>query len=87
MNLVTKHEFSSRDVLFHESIFPFHPQSASRYMHHVPPSMPTHIAAYSDELHTDEQLGSATTDIPVLHSTPASHVPDSTEITVLDCIH
>lgn len=37
MNLATKQEFSSRDVLFYESIFPFHPESPSKYMHHVPP--------------------------------------------------
>ncbi|KAL8103895.1 hypothetical protein AgCh_028189 [Apium graveolens] len=40
MNLMTKQEFTSRDVLFRESIFPFHWDSSIKYMQPIPPSMP-----------------------------------------------
>lgn len=39
MNLITKQEYSYRDVVFHESIFSFHKESASKYMQPTPPSM------------------------------------------------
>ncbi|XP_074346214.1 uncharacterized protein LOC141684984 [Apium graveolens] len=41
MNLLTKKEFTSRDVIFQESIFPFHKNSSNHYMSPTPPSMPT----------------------------------------------
>lgn len=41
MNLLTKKEFTSRDVIFQESIFYFHKNSSNHYMSPTPPSMPT----------------------------------------------
>lgn len=36
LDLTTNKTFTSRDVQFHETVFPFHPDSISKYMTHLP---------------------------------------------------
>lgn len=41
LNLLTNKEFISRDVVFHETIFPFHKDSVKSFMNTMPPSFPS----------------------------------------------
>lgn len=64
LNLVNNTEFFSRDVKFHEEIFPFQPGTDSRYLQPVPVTMPMNSAAsaptfdddlyFSDSIHPDD---------------------------------
>lgn len=40
MNILTNQEFISRDVVFNEEVFPYHPDCSAKYMKPVPPLMP-----------------------------------------------
>lgn len=42
-------EFTSRDVIFIEDAFPFHPGSSNEYMNHLPISMPQSHSKLSDD--------------------------------------
>lgn len=49
MNLLTQKQFISRDVTFHETIFPFHDNSIPSLMAPVPPSFPNLTQTYCDD--------------------------------------
>lgn len=51
LNLITKEMFVSRDVLFHETIFPLNTDKSSAFMHPLPSEMsPAITTAYDNEL-------------------------------------
>lgn len=50
MNLLTNQEFISRDVVFHEEVFPYHLDCSTKYMKPVPPSMPVLNPPVTDDI-------------------------------------
>lgn len=56
-NMLSKSEFISRDVTFHETIFPYHSSSLEIYMHHVPPIMSQSVTICDDpEIEYESEL-------------------------------
>lgn len=49
LNLLTQKQFVSRDVIFHESIFPLHNSSTNSFMQPVPPSLPKLAQTHHDD--------------------------------------
>jgi len=84
MNLLTNQTFVSRDVVFHEHIFPHHPSSLQQYKYPIPPvflQVPLiHVNSHNDDVNCsleDEQV-LATADISADHSVdhPIEASPD-----------
>ncbi|KAL8089306.1 hypothetical protein AgCh_038927 [Apium graveolens] len=78
LNLLTNQEFSSRDVIFHESIFPYHLAYKSKFMNPVPPSMHIPSCDLNEEIYvSDTPLSSDSLASPIQHSAdPSTHNPD-----------
>ena len=78
LNLLTKQTFTSRDVKFHEHIFPYNTHSAS-YKHPLPVDMPTHTSQNTQ--HDFDDLIDQSTDTPptspVRSPAPRTTPPDN----------
>lgn len=73
LNLVSMQMFISRDVTFHEVVFPFNTKTAKSYMQPIPDPKPTHTKpSYDDEWFENYELES-----PQTTSTPAYSPPTS----------
>ncbi|XP_074347249.1 uncharacterized protein LOC141686088 [Apium graveolens] len=69
LDLATKKEFVSRDVVFHERIFPYHKNVVQNYMAPVPPSMPQYSQVNdADDLIVSETVHTNTPSSPVSQS-------------------
>lgn len=89
LNLLTKQEFSSRDVIFHESIFPYHPNYKSNFMNPVPPSMPIPNVDLSEDIYVhDTSLPNEVLNSPIVPSSgtcdPNTDESSDKEISVND---
>lgn len=80
LNLSTMTEFLSRDVKFHEEIFPFSPHANSQYMQPVPVQMPNNAGdVYQESIFSDEVYVSEFSQPPSPVTVQSSSQDDNTE--------